>query len=328
MPVEVVGSRSGPGADQQGDEKTMDDKANALTLYQKIGDPIAAADKLGGWFQASGLFGIQKKEQGVMLALTCMIKGLDPIEVAQKFHIIEGRLAKKAATIQAEFQARGGRINWIERTGKVCEALFLHPQFSPKGVRIRVDLQDDLKHLSNKNNYKQWPRRMLHARCISEGVTAVDPEVMVGFITPEELSDVLDRDLGAIDAEARVVEPTSADEKGPDSSPEPTPVVSEGSDAPASPGPAQESEPDPEAEHRERVERVLKAFGVYTLTQEDLEQFLGDHETGEVREAKDWGEEDFDALTDTLKTIKTAPPEERTATICRMFNLPTSALEG
>lgn len=296
-----------------------EEKANALAIYQKIGDPIMACEKLGKWFADSGMFGITKQGQGTVLALACMIEGRNPLEMARRYHIIEGNLSKKAATIQAEFQARGGRINWIERTAKVCEALFLHPEFAPKGVKIRVDIAD-LKHLSGKKNYQNYPRRMLHARCVSEGVTAVDPGVTVGTITPEELSDVLER------PEIIDVTPEENAQQSVQHESEPGPVQSEGSAPADAPGAAQE--PDPEVEHRERVERVVKAFAVYTLTQEDLEQHVGSYEDGVVVEAKDWGEIQFKQFDATLQVIKGTPAAERTAQICHMFNLPTSAMEG
>jgi hypothetical protein len=43
--------------------------------------------------------------------------------------------------------------------------------------------------LTGKDNYKKFPRQMLRARVISEGVRAVYPGVLQGMYTPEEVGE-------------------------------------------------------------------------------------------------------------------------------------------
>lgn len=43
--------------------------------------------------------------------------------------------------------------------------------------------------LGGKDNWKKYPRQMLRARVISDGVRGVYPAVLQGFYTPEEVQD-------------------------------------------------------------------------------------------------------------------------------------------
>jgi hypothetical protein len=43
--------------------------------------------------------------------------------------------------------------------------------------------------IANKDNWKNYPRAMLRARCVSEGIRSVYPGCVVGVYTPEEIQD-------------------------------------------------------------------------------------------------------------------------------------------
>jgi hypothetical protein len=58
--------------------------------------------------------------------------------------------------------------------------------------------------LATKDNWKNYPKAMLRARCISEGIRTVYPGCIVGVYTPEEVQDM----EPARDVKATVVEVT------------------------------------------------------------------------------------------------------------------------
>jgi len=293
----------------------------STSIWERVNDPIQAIEKVGKWLAASGMFGLRSPEQGYVVAITCMEEKITPLEFARRYHIIENRPAKRADRMQADFQARGGRITWIEYTNEVCEAVFLHPQFAPKGVTIRVTLKEMQqkgitkgKH-GEKDNWKNWPRQMLKARVISEGVRQVDPAVCAGEYTPEEIAD-FDEHNGAIPAEAIPAnQPTPKQEskgkkreaKKPESAPEP---------------PKEEKT----ATHNERCQRVLRAFAGWTITQQDLEAKAGDFETGEVVSMGEWTEEHFARFQEAHDKIRKLGGEERAQAISEEFNIPMSEL--
>ena len=170
----------------------------AITIYDRLAEQNAmqAVEMMGNAIARCGMFGVTKPEQGVVLALTSLMERRSVTELARQFHIIEGKLTMRADAMQAAFQASGGRITWKTTTEKECEAVFSHVDYCPDGVTVRITL-DELKASGVaigrggelKTNYQKFPRQMLRARVISEGVRMVDPSVIVGVYTPEEVSD-------------------------------------------------------------------------------------------------------------------------------------------
>ena len=57
--------------------------------------------------------------------------------------------------------------------------------------------------MTNKDNWKNYPRAMLRARVVSEGIRTVFPGVVLGVYTPEEVQDIPNppqsRDMGRAD---------------------------------------------------------------------------------------------------------------------------------
>lgn len=164
-----------------------------MTVYQRIGDPMAAIEKLGEIIAYSGLFGCSKKEQGQVLAMQCLVEGKPPLELAKTYHLIEGKLSMKADTMLARFQMSGGKVQWIERTNERVKAKFAH---NGNEVLIEHTLEE---HRSSgtamgnngklKDNWRKFPRQMLTARVVSEGVRLLAPEINFGIYTPEEVGD-------------------------------------------------------------------------------------------------------------------------------------------
>lgn len=139
---------------------------------------------------ASRLFpGIENEQSALCLMLLCQSEGLHPMQALRRFHIIKGRPSMRADAMQAEFQRRGGLIRWGRTDAEVCEARFVHPVLAPDpGVSVAFTMEDArLAGLAGNDSYRKYPRQMLRARVISEGVRMVDPGVVVGIYTPEEV---------------------------------------------------------------------------------------------------------------------------------------------
>jgi hypothetical protein len=91
----------------------------------------------------------------------------------------------------AKFQQAGGTVAWTERTDEKVKATFR------KGTSSADIVADMKEYVGNgtalgkdgklKDNWKKWPRRMLTARAISEGVRLIAPECCFGTYTVEEL---------------------------------------------------------------------------------------------------------------------------------------------
>lgn len=184
-----------------------------LTIYDRINDPMAAVKQLGHAIAASKMFGAETPAQGEVFALECLVRGTPPLMLAEKYHVIFGKLSMKAEAMLAEFERRGGTYRVLSRTaekaaieltrrGKDPETFSLTWEeakkepfvYEPKkGVKESdiIDLLEKGTPPEIKTKYRT-PRsrsQMLWARVVSDGVNAVDPGVKCGAYTPEEVSD-------------------------------------------------------------------------------------------------------------------------------------------
>lgn len=168
--------------------------------------PMGEIERMASAIAKSGLFGIKTVEQAAALMLIAQAEGMHPAIAARDFHVIQGRPALKADAMLARFQAAGGRVNWTSYTDKCVEAQFSHPQGGSVTIGWTIE-QAKQAGLTGKDVWRQYPRAMLRARVISEGIRTVYPGVAVGVYTPEEVADFDSkpqaRDMGA----AEVVTP-------------------------------------------------------------------------------------------------------------------------
>lgn len=152
--------------------------------------PIAFSDleRMAGAFAKSGLFGIKNSDQAIALMLIAQAEGLHPAVAARDYHVIQGRPALKADAMLARFQAAGGKVVWNAYSDQSVSGTFSHPQGGSATVEWTLQ-QAKTAGLTGKDVWRQYPRAMLRARVISEGIRTVYPGVSVGVYTPEELAD-------------------------------------------------------------------------------------------------------------------------------------------
>jgi hypothetical protein len=169
--------------------------------------PITDVERMATAVSKSNLFGCKTPEQAMALMLLAQAEGVHPAKAIQDYHIIEGKPALRADAMLARFQQAGGRVEWTEYTDhRVC-GKFSHPQ----GGSIEVDwTQERAKAagLLNRKNWQSYPRQMLRARVISEGVRTVYPGASSGIYTAEEVQDMVE--VKPVTAATAVLEPETA----------------------------------------------------------------------------------------------------------------------
>ena len=150
----------------------------------------------------SGLFGMKTVEQATALMLIAQAEGYHPALAARDYHIIQGRPTLKAETMMARFQQQGGKVEWKTLTDKEVTATFSHPSGGSATITWTFE-QAKQAGLTGKDNWKNYPRAMLRARVVSEGIRTVFPGVVLGVYTPEEVQDIPNppqtRDMGRVD---------------------------------------------------------------------------------------------------------------------------------
>ena len=150
---------------------------------------VTDMEKMATVILKSKLFGMETVDQTLTLMLLAQSEGMHPATAARDFHIIKGRPAMKADAMLARFQQSGGKVEWQEYTDAKVAAYFSHPQ-SPKPVLIEWTFAHAAKiGLTGKDTWKNYPRAMLRARVISEGVRTCFPVISTGIYTPEEIQD-------------------------------------------------------------------------------------------------------------------------------------------
>ena len=109
----------------------------------------------------SGLFGMKTPEQALALMLVAQAEGAHPATITQDYDL----------------------------TDKIADATFRHAQGGALRITWTIE-QARSAGLAAKDNWKNYPRAMLRARCIAEGVRAVYPAAIGGLLVAEEASDL------------------------------------------------------------------------------------------------------------------------------------------
>lgn len=151
--------------------------------------PFNDLQQMGVALAKSGLFGMKSPEQAIALMLVAQAEGQHPATIAQDYDIIQGKATRKTHSVLARFQAAGGSVAWHALTAEKADATFSHP--SGGSVRMEWTFEQARKvGLTGKDNWKNYPRAMLRARCIAEGVRAVYPAAIGGMLVAEEAQDM------------------------------------------------------------------------------------------------------------------------------------------
>jgi hypothetical protein len=165
--------------------------------------PVGDIERMALAVAKSGLFGLKTPEQAMALMLVAQAEGLHPASAARDYHIIQGQPALRSDAMLARFQAAGGSVKWLHYTDETVTGVFSHP--SGGSIEVTWDMaRAKTAGLGQKDNWRKFPRQMLAARYISEGVKRVYPGVAVGTYTPEEVQDFEPRPERVVEGE-RVV---------------------------------------------------------------------------------------------------------------------------
>lgn len=202
---------------------------NEVTIYNQIADPVTAIKTLGTSIARSQIFGCQNESQGEVLAMECMARRLPPLMLAERYHIIQGKLSMKADAMLAGFEEAGGEYEIKEYSSEACEVIFRRGKSE---IRIRITWEDAQREpwpwFTDKKTGQRvikdtWAspigrQDLLWARVVSRGVRRLAPGVVCGRYTPEEISDFDNAPATAVTA-AAPAKPAPALEAAPEPAP-------------------------------------------------------------------------------------------------------------
>jgi hypothetical protein len=201
----------------------VDPSAGVPSIYDKISDPMAFVDKLGVTLYNSKMFGCANADMGKALAFMFAVKRIDPFDFRRRHHIIGGNVSMSSEAMLADFRQKLGGSHKIVTRSPECASveLTLGKQKQLFTFTLAEAIAEDYVYTSDANNGKvakklptgevnplawkdNWstPRRrtqMLWARCVSDAVGAMAPEICGGHLTPEELGAV---PVGSVNVES------------------------------------------------------------------------------------------------------------------------------
>ena len=150
--------------------------------------PLSDIQSMAEVAAKSKMFGFKNTEEAMAIMLLCQAENLHPAIAMRDYHVIQNRPALKADAMLARFQQVGGKVDWKEYTDEKVTGVFSHPQGGSLEVTWTL-AKAKLIGIANKDNWKNYSRAMLRARCVSEGIRSVYPGCVVGVYTPEEVAD-------------------------------------------------------------------------------------------------------------------------------------------
>ena len=148
--------------------------------------------------------GVMTAPQAFTLMMLCHADGMHPMQALRRYHIIEGRPSMRADAMQAEFQANGGRIKVLKSDATEARAMFSHPEYQPEPIERSVTYaQFEKSGLVKgkdgvKKNWRESPEDMLWARLVTKSIRKIDPGIVVGIYSEDEVEDI-------VSAQARLI---------------------------------------------------------------------------------------------------------------------------
>ncbi len=155
---------------------------------------VAEVKEMALQISKSGLCGMTEA-QAFVLMMVCEAKGLHHIQAIERYHIIKGRHAMRAEAVLADMIRLGWIVTWTTEVDDWTsqEATFKHPTKCPDGKAVRFSWKDaEQAGVANGDNWQHWGPAMMRARVNTIACRMLDPGIIAGIYTTEEVMDFKD----------------------------------------------------------------------------------------------------------------------------------------
>ena len=173
-------------------------------MKQELIKSSADAISIGETFYKSGMFAdIKSAQQAVVKIMAGAEMGISPFQAMSGIHIIQGKPTIGAGLMASRVKA-SGKYNYkvTEMTDKVCTIDFIEGGQSIGASSFTIE---DAKKAGTKNLDK-FPRNMLFARAMSNGVRWFCPDIYEGPVyVPEEMENITE-DVQAVEVKKQLNE--------------------------------------------------------------------------------------------------------------------------
>lgn len=177
----------------QDDQSLVTVPQNKMLTYQEV-------EQIGKAFVASGMFGrdIDRVSKAITKIMAGQELGMAPFAAMRAIHVIEGNATLSANTMAAMIK-RSGRYDYEvkEKSATKCVIDFFETRGGTRrkiGTETFDEEEAKAAGLLNKNNWRNYPKSMMFARCMSNGVRTYAPDVFNGMLvyTPDEMGGKVD----------------------------------------------------------------------------------------------------------------------------------------
>ena len=172
-------------------------------MKQELIKSSADAISIGETFYKSGMFAdIKSAQQAVVKIMAGAEMGISPFQAMSGIHIIQGKPTIGAGLMASRVKA-SGKYNYkvTEMTDKVCTIDFTE---GGQPIGTSTFTIDDAKKAGTKN-IDRFPRNMLFARAMSNGVRWFCPDIYEGPVyVPEEME--VTEDVQAVEVKKQLNE--------------------------------------------------------------------------------------------------------------------------
>lgn len=144
--------------------------------------------KVGSGLFKSGLFPNAKNEFGAYAIVQYGAElGIGPMMSLKNINIISGQVACNAQLMLTLALKKGVTYEVLEESDKGAKIKFKRGGAEYTASFVKADA--DAAGLSNKDNWKKYPRDMYFWRAVAKGVRRIAPDAVMGLYTAEEISE-------------------------------------------------------------------------------------------------------------------------------------------
>lgn len=164
--------------------------SEGMSVYDRL-DPMEFINQAGKIYALTGAGGCQTESDGKLMALAVLSRKMDVFEIARRYHLMAGKLVVKAEIMLGDFRRAGGSHRWIN-DGDDGKTATLELTDSRGNVGVTTFTLEKAVAAGYVKPGSQWvkrPDQMLRARCTTDGIRKLCPEISSGEFVEEEVDD-------------------------------------------------------------------------------------------------------------------------------------------
>lgn len=160
---------------------------NTELIMDELKQPMA----IGEVFAKSNMFpDVKSQAQAVVKILAGKELGLSPFESMASIYIVNGKLALTSKAMSGLVKKSKKYDYVVKKLDETECTISFVKESSEIGVSTFTFKDAAKAGLANKDVWKNYPKNMLFARAISNGVRWFCPEIISGYYTTEEIEDL------------------------------------------------------------------------------------------------------------------------------------------